>query len=363
MDTQQSFLDRINNAITAIKLTDKLFFTKNLGLMVRSGISLSQGLNSLAEQTENKKFRAVLQNIASLVREGKSLSESLTRHSDVFSEIFINMVQAGEESGNMEQVLKTLTNQMYKEHDLRSKVKGALAYPIVVFTAMTGITTGLVIFVVPKLTVMFSESNMKLPLPTLILLAISNMLVHYSYIVFPVFIALIILFLKARKTVRGKKLFHALTLRAPVIGKLAVKVNIARFARSLSSLLKTDIPVVQSFQITSKVLSNIYYREALEETAEKLKTGAHIHGILSGYTRLFPPTIIQMVSVGEETGKLDEILEEIANFYEEDLDTTLKNLPSLLEPILILCLGGTVGGIAIAIMLPIFSLSQAGGGA
>lgn len=347
--------------VTTITLTDKLFFTKNLGLMMKSGISLASGLSVLVKQTENKKFHAVLDDLAAAVEEGKTLSEAMGRHGEVFSEIFINMIRAGEESGNLEQVLKTLTNQLYKEHDLRSKVKGALAYPIVVFTAMIGVTVGLVIFVVPKLTAMFAESNMQLPLPTVILLAVSNLFVRYSYLIFAGLIVLAIVFIKARKTVLGKKIFHAAILRAPIIGRLAVKVNVARFSRSLASLMKTDIPVVQSFQITGTVLSNIYYRQAIERTAEKLKTGAHISESLAEHARLFSPTIIQMVSVGEETGKLDEILEEVANFYEEDLDTTLKNLPSLLEPILILFLGGTVGGIAVAIMLPIFGLSQAGG--
>ncbi len=358
-----AFIDRVNNIIVRITLTDKLFFTKNLGLMVRSGIALSEGLNSLAAQTENKKFRAVLTDVAARVQKGESLSDSLGNHKAVFPEIFLNMISAGEESGNLENVLKTLTNQMHKEHDLHSKVKGALAYPIVVFTAMIGITSGLVIFVVPKLTAMFSESGMVLPLPTRILVGISNALIDYSYIIAASILWVIFLFLRARKSQTGKRILHTITLRAPIIGRLAVKVNIARFARSLASLLKTDIPVVQSFQITASVLGNIYYRKALEETAEKLKTGANIHETLSEHANLFSPTIIQMVSVGEETGKLDEILEELAVFYEEDLDTTLKNLPAILEPILILFLGGTVGGIAIAIMLPIFSLSQVGGGA
>lgn len=355
------FIEKINDALTTVKLTDKLFFTQNLSLMARSGIPLSQALESLAKQTVNKKFKSILRDVVLHIQKGEPLSERLNAYPKVFSEIFVNMVHAGEESGNLEEVLQTLTRQLHNEHELMSKVKGAVAYPIVVLTAMLGITTGLVVFIVPKLAAMFTGSGMKLPLPTRILLAVSAFAGRYLYLLLAFVVITVIAFLRFKKTHTGKKVLHSLILKFPVVGALASKINIARFARSLASLLKTDIPIVKSFVIASKVLNNIYYQEALEKIGEQLKTGTGIAVNLSAYPHLFPPTITQMVSVGEETGKLDEILEQIALFYEEDLDNILKNLPSLLEPILILLLGATVGGVAIAIMMPIFSLSQTAG--
>jgi len=217
-------------------------------------------------------------------------------------------------------------------------------------------------FVIPKFATMFAESGLRLPLPTRILMAISTFSAHYFYIIIILFIALLIFFIKFKHTILGKKILHKILLHLPILAKLAMKVNLSKITRSLSSLLKTDIPVVKAFLITKGVVYNIYYQQALIEVAETLKTGASIHQCLEKYNNLFPRTIIQIVEVGEETGTLDKILAELAEFYEEDLDNNLKNLPSLLEPILILLLGITVGGVALSIMMPIFSLTQGVGG-
>ena len=330
--------------------------------MVKSGVPLNSALKSLSIQTDNLKFKKVLEEIGLRVQKGEALSSALTQSSKIFSDIFINMIAAGEESGKLDEVLDTLSHQMHKEHDLKSKVKGALAYPIVVLSAMLLITGGLIVFVIPKFATMFAESGLRLPLPTRILMAISTFSAHYFYIIIILFIALLIFFIKFKHTILGKKILHKILLHLPILAKLAMKVNLSKITRSLSSLLKTDIPVVKAFLITKGVVYNIYYQQALIEVAETLKTGASIHQCLEKYNNLFPRTIIQIVEVGEETGTLDKILAELAEFYEEDLDNNLKNLPSLLEPILILLLGITVGGVALSIMMPIFSLTQGVGG-
>jgi type IV pilus assembly protein PilC len=356
------FIQKINSALTPVKLTDKLFFTKNLRLMVKSGVPLNDALKSLAIQTSNLRFKKTLEQVASKVQKGESVSSAFAQPPKIFSDIFINMVAAGEESGKLDEVLDTLSHQMHKEHDLRSKVKGALAYPVVVLTAMLVITGGLVIFVIPKFTAIFAQSGLTLPLPTRILMAVSAFSVHYFYIIIILLVALLIFFIKFKQTILGKRILHKILLHLPILAKLIIKINLSKITRSLSSLLKTDIPVVKSFLITGGLVHNIYYQQALEDVAETLKTGASIHQCLEKYNNLFPRTVIQIVAVGEETGTLDKILAELAEFYEEDLDNTLQNLPSLLEPILILILGLTVGGIALAIMMPIFSLSQGVGG-
>jgi len=355
-------IKKINNKLTRVKLTDKLFFTKNLSLMIKSGIPLIDALDSLTKQTDNINLQSVLQSMSQQVKKGTSLSGAMSEHRPVFSDIFTNMVQAGEESGNLDEALKTLTIQMHKEHDLKSKVRGALAYPVVVLVAMVSIVIGLMIFVIPKMVSMFTSSGMELPLPTKILIKTSTFMANYYYILFLVLIIAIFAFVRFKKTATGQHILHGLILYLPIISTLSRKLNIARACRALASLLKTDVPVVDAFVIASNVLNNVYFKEALLVVSKKLKTGKQIHEALQQFPTLFPATILQMVLAGEQTGTLDTMLHEIAEFYEGDLDNSLKNLPSLLEPILILILGVTVGGIAISIMLPIFKLTEGAGG-
>lgn len=356
-----NFSDKMLLALTPVKLTDKLFFTKNLKLMIHASMPLTRALESLRLQTENKRLRSVLTAVHERIQKGDTFSDALRDHPRVFSEIFVNMVRAAEESGKLEEALETLALQMSKEHKLKSEIKGALAYPIVVLTVMIIVTTGLMVFVVPNLIEMLITTGVPLPLPTRILVAVSDFMVHYSYLLVIFLVASIIFFIRIRKTRAGKAVLHKIVLHMPVFGKLAQKVNLARSCRALASLLKTDIPVVESFIITSQVIANVYYKEAFLGTAEKLKKGVSIHEAINTYASLFTPTVVQMIAVGEETGTVDEILGDVALFYEEELDNNLKNLPSLLEPILILILGVTVGGIAVSIMMPIFSLTQGTG--
>lgn len=356
-----SLIEKLTNLIHRIKLTDKLFFAQNLTLMIKSGLSLSRGLAILAKQTENKRFKKIITDICQRVEKGQLLSKSLELHPQVFSSIFINMVKAGEESGRLDEILKELTLQIRKEHELLSKVKGALIYPIVVVVAMVGIVGGMMIFVIPQLTKMFTEAGVNLPLPTKILIAASAFLSQQLIFVLIFIVVSIVVFLKFKKTANGKQIFHKFILRLPILGAIALKVNLARFARSLSSLLKTDIPIVSSFEITATLLSNIYYKNALSAAAQKIVKGETIAASLADYNHLFPPVINQMILIGEETGKLDEVLADLAIFYEEDLDNIFKNLPSIIEPVLLLCLGVAVGGIAVAIMMPIYSLSKTAG--
>lgn len=357
----KSLFEKLYNLIYRVKLTDKLFFAQNLTLMIKSGVPLARGLSILAKQTENKKFKKIITDIGHRVEKGQLLSKSLEMHPQIFSAIFINMVKAGEESGRLDEILKELTLQMRKEHELLSKVKGALIYPIVVVAAMVSIVSGMMIFVIPKLTAMFTEAGVELPLPTKILIIASNFLSRQLILVLIVLAAAVILFLKFKKTTAGKQILHKFILRSPILGTIALKINLARFARNLASLLKTDIPIVVSFEITATLLSNVYYKNALKIGAQKIVKGETIGASLADYNKLFPPVISQMILIGEETGKLDEVLADLANFYEEDLDNIFKNLPSIIEPILLICLGVIVGGIAIAIMMPIYSLSRTAG--
>jgi type IV pilus assembly protein PilC len=341
-----------------VKLVEKVFFTQNLQVMVKAGLSVSVALRTLAQQTTNKTFQAILLDLYTKVDKGNSLADALALYPNVFPELFVNMIRAGEKSGKLEDVLLQLTIQLRKSHALIAKVRGALTYPVIVVTAMIGIGIAMITLVIPKITSIFEEVNATLPLPTRLLIAVSDFTVAYALWLAIGFVLLVMIFFQIIHTKKGRFIWHALLLKLPIISPILRKINLAKFARTFSSLIKTDIPVVQSFQITASTLGNSHYRQAIDDAAERVKKGVQIATILSEYPKLFPPLVVQMVSVGEETGTIDTILSELANFYEEDVDRTMSNLTSILEPILILILGAGVGALAVAIILPIYTLTQ-----
>lgn len=357
--------DKINNIqlwlekFTTIPISEKLFFVQYLGIMLKAGISLSAALETLAKQTKNKRFARIIGQVSRNVEKGVSFTESLRPYEKVFGQLFINMVESGEISGKLEEVLKKLYIQFKKNHELISKVKSALTYPTVILFAMCGIGTFMMIVVVPKITVMFKDFNAELPLPTKLLIKFSDSLVAHGVLYLIAFIVLILILRQLTKTAKGKHALHALLLKLPIFGPIIKKINLARFARTISSLLKTDIMIIKSFQITAQVLGNIYYREALLGMGDKIKKGGAISEIISGYPKLFPPVVVQMIAVGEETGELDYVLEELAEFYESEIDQTMNNLPAIIEPILILTLGLVVGAMAVAVIMPMYSLTSA----
>lgn len=345
--------------IQGVPVVQKIFFTQNLAVMLRGGFSISRAMATLALQTNHHYFKRIILSLQSELEAGSNFSQALKKYPGVFSELFVNMIAAGEVSGKLDDVLKTLTLQMKKDHQLVSKVKGALTYPIVVVVAMIGAAVAMITFVVPKLTAVFSDSRVALPLPTRILIAISDQLVHYGLWYGLGVGVLVVLFILFARTKTGHRLLDGLLLNAPVIGPIIRKVNLARFTRSLSAMLATDIPIIQTFQIIAKTLSSAHYRQSIEEASQALRTGLTISKVLERYPKLYPPLIEQMVSVGEESGTLDEVSGELANFLEEEVDQTMANLSTIIEPVLLLVLGAGVAGMAVAILLPMYSLGNA----
>jgi len=360
-EKKTNFLAKINDLLlkfSRIPLSEKLFFIQYLGIMLKAGISLSIALKTLAKQTTNKKFARIITDISNNVERGVSFTESLKPHEETFGQLFISMVESGEISGKLEEVLAQLYIQFKKQHELISKVKGALTYPVVIIAAMIGIGTFMMIVVVPQITAMFKEFNAELPLATKVLIATSDALIKHGVLVLLGLILFIILFIKLLKTYRGKYYWQKLLLKLPIFSPIIKKINLARFARTISSLLKTDIMIIKSFQITANVLGNLHYRQALEEMAVKIKKGGKINEVVANYPKLFPPVVTQIISVGEETGELDYILSELAQFYEGEVDQIMNNLPSIIEPLLILTLGVVVGGMAVAIIMPMYTLTS-----
>lgn len=348
----------IRRKLTGVKLTQKIFFTENLRVMIKAGLSLTEALRTLALQTESKAFRAIIETLKAEVEKGRSLSQALGAFPNVFPPIFVNMVSAGEISGTLEKTLEQLTTQMRKDYELISKIKSAMTYPAVIVAATVVIVTGMIVFVIPQILSIFEEIGAEeLPLPTRMLIAVTDFVTNYWYLAILGAVGLVSGFLWFIRTEVGKALWHKILLNLWIIGPIVKKVNLARFTRTLSSLMRTDIPIVQALQISGEIVRNVYYRDACAAMAEAVKKGEAVSQILDRYPKLFPPLIVQMTAVGERAGTVDSMLEEIAEFYEKQVDQIMESLSSIIEPILILFLGVAVGGIALAIITPIYSLT------
>ncbi|MEA3249211.1 MAG: type II secretion system F family protein [Patescibacteria group bacterium] len=359
-----NIFSRIDNWLvrnTSVPLTQKVFFTENLRVMIHAGLSMSEALNTLAMQSESKSFRKIITTVKEDVESGKSLSAGLSKYPRSFPDIYRSMIQVGEISGTLENVLEELTQQMKKDHKLRTKVRGAMTYPIVILIAMVGITIGLLVFVLPKLLGIFKEfgDTVQLPLATKMLITTSDFVQNNGILTAVIIIATVMLFMSAIRIPIGKKIFHWILLKGPIIGPISKKVNLARFSRTLSGLLRTDIPVVQSLEITSQVVGNIHYHNAILDTSEKIKKGATIAESMETHKNVFPPLVVQMTFVGERSGNVDDLLADVADFYEAQVDQVLDNMSSIIEPVLILILAGMVGGIALAVITPMYTLTEA----
>jgi len=361
-DEQQMELSTIDSYLlrfTSIKLIDKVFFIQHLEVMLRSGFSIGRALRTLALQTSNKRFQVIIGDIRGKVESGVAFSKALRNHPKVFPELIVNMIEAGELSGKLDSVLKQITIQLRKEHTLKSKVRGALIYPIIVLMAMVGIGIAMIIFVIPKITDIYEEADAELPLMTKVLIGVSKFSTENGLLMLLGSIAIVVMFIRVIRTDTGKWYYHRLVLRLPVVGPIAKKINLAQFSRTFTSLLQTDVPIVTAFKIISKTVGNVVYRRFFDQAADELKKGKPISTLLSQDTKLFPPMTTQMVTIGEESGTLDTTTEEIASFYEEDVDQTMANLSTIIEPILMLVLGVGVGGMAIAIIMPMYNITNA----
>lgn len=341
-----------------VPATAKIFFLQNLSVMVKTGVPLIGAVKTLKEQTKNRKLRLILTDLEEKIRQGKNFGECLEPYQKDFGELFINMIKAGEASGNLEEILNRLYLQTKKDHALKMKVRNAMTYPTIIVIAMLGIGGFVVFFVLPNITKLFIDLNVELPLATKILIAVSNFAQANGILTAVSLLIIIAVFTKVIRTKKGKYLFDALILKLPIIASIIKKINLARTARGLSSLIKTDIAITETLGITSRMLGNYHYRQALSTASEQVKKGEKLEIIFKNYPKIFPPVITQMIAVGEETGTLDEVLENLANFYEEEVFQTMDTLPTIIEPILMLLIGFGVAGIALAVLMPMYSLTE-----
>lgn len=344
-----SFLDKVS-------LKEKTFFTRNLTVMISAGISLPRSLSTLAEITKNKKFKKVLLEIVGEVNKGQSFSSTLKKYPDVFSELFCSLIRAGEESGTMEDSLKNLTQQMERQGELRSKIIGAIIYPVVVISAMIGIGIMMLVMVIPKLAETFKEIGAELPITTKIVMYMGDFMSQKWYLFILMIIVLAIIFKILSKTEAGKKILDKISLKLPVISPIVQKINSAYTVRTIGSLVNSGVPITNALEITAGILGNVYFKEALIGSADLVRKGKKLSEALKGYGSLYPLIALQMVEVGEETGETADILQKLADFFEEEVANTTKNLSSIIEPVLMLLIGGAIGFFAISMMQPLYSI-------
>ena len=342
--------------LSGVSLVEKMVFTQHLAVMVESGLNLSQALKTLAIQSKSGKFKKILGEVESNVRQGRTFSDSLSQYPKVFSELYVNMVKVGETAGNLEEVLKILADQMKKDHDLVSRVKGAMVYPGVILAAMIAIGTLMMIVVVPQLKEVFDDMEIELPETTRAVLSLSDFIKNNIIMVFLAVIIVVILIRLFSKTTTGKRFFHAIYKDMPLIGNIVKKINAARFARTFSALIDSGVSIVKTLEITSGTLSNYYFKHALLDSAKTVQKGQPLSQSIGLYKNLFPPMVVQMIEVGEETGNLSDVLKNLANFYEAEIDNITKNLSSIIEPILMIIIGIAVGFFAVSMIQPMYSM-------
>ncbi len=334
-----------------------IMFAHHLSVMVKSGLSLSKSLSALERQTKNAKFAEVIKKTNSDVAKGTSFADALDAHPEVFDDLFVNMIRIGELSGSLDSTLSLLSEQMKKDYELRSKIKGAMTYPAVILTAMVAVGIVVMVYVIPKLTMIFQSMNVELPASTKFLIALSNLFLNHGVLILA---ALIFLAMSAKLFFRGKnsKFVDMVILKLPIFGDISQKVNIARFARTTSSLIKGGVSISVALKTVSKTLSNYYYQESTRVAAERIEKGLRLKDSLEEFGDLYSPLVLQMIEVGEETGSLDDILLDLAKFYEDEVSETTKNLSTIIEPVLMIVMGIAVGFFAISIIQPMYSIAD-----
>ena len=339
-----------------IPISEKMFFTRNLQVMISAGLSIPRSLDIISCQVKSKTFKNALTNIKEQVSKGQRFSDSLSLYPKIFPDLFQSMIKVGEETGTMEEVLKTLATQMERSYDLQSKIKGAMTYPTVICSAMILIGAAMLIIVVPQLSSVFDEMGIKLPMSTQIMINLGKFLAQKWYFALAIIAGIVVFFLWFSKKPFGKKTIALLLLKVPIISPMVKDINSAYTVRNLSSLSAAGVPLPKSLEITADTLGNIFYKKALIDCAEKVRKGEKLSEALKSYSGIYPQTVIQMIAVGEETGETSTILGRLADFYEQNVSETTKNMASIIEPIMILVLGGAIGFFAIAMMQPLNSI-------
>ena len=345
----------LNSFFSKVSSKDLVTFTRQLSTMVNAGLPLSEALTILKVQLKPN-FGKIISDIVQSIQGGSSFGDALEKHS-IFPQVYVSLVRAGEAAGVLDEILLRLSDNLEKQHEFKAKTRGALLYPVIVIIGMGVVMTIMMIFVIPKLTTLYQDFNAELPITTRVLIATSNFFVNFWYVVIFAIIIGIYAFQNWRKTKLGRHQIDKFVLSLPVFGNLKIKLILTEFTRTLALLIGAGITIIEALNIVSKALDNVVFKEALDAAAKDIETGQPLAEALVKH-EIFPPIVPQMVSVGEETGKLDEVLKKVSLYFEAEAENVVRNLSTAIEPFIIIVLGLGVGFLIVAIILPIYNLTS-----
>ncbi|MCX6751158.1 MAG: type II secretion system F family protein [Candidatus Nomurabacteria bacterium] len=355
-DNSFDFSDILGRIFSRIKTEELIIFTKNLSGMLRAGLSLSRALSVLKKQTKNVVFDKILTSLSDEIDAGGTLSTGFAKFPNVFSKLFVSMTRAGEESGDLAGTLSEVGANLEKAHSLNKKIKGALIYPGVILSAMVLIGVLMFAFVVPTLANTFKELGVELPASTRFIIALGNFFSQYLILSFVLIIGSVVAIVSLLRASFMKRYVDYVVIRLPVVGKLSKELNTARTTRTMSSLLLSGVSITRAIEITGDVVQNIYYKRVLEDAKKEIEKGAPFSKAFEENPKLYPVMMTEMVQVGEETGKLSDMLSQVASFYEGEIENKTKNLSIIIEPVLMIVIGAAVGFFAISMISPLYSI-------
>lgn len=351
-------VEKINYKISRVKQDELVMMTRNLGSMLVAGLALSRALSVIERQSKNPRLKGIVVDLIAQINKGLPFHEALERYPKTFSNLYVAMISAGEESGQMAETLQTLSVQMERSSTLKKKIKGAMIYPAIVITILIIIGVLMMIFVMPSITGTFKSLEVDLPATTQFLMTVSDFMAANAVLSIVGMIAAIGGFIAALRTGPGKRVSSWVIPKLPVIGKMAKETNAARTARTLSSLLSSGVDVIRSLEITRDVVQNYYYKQIINDAALRVEKGTALSEIFIERDDLYPILVGEMIMVGEETGNIAKMLHELAEFYEAEVEQKTKDLSTIIEPLLMVVIGGTVGFFALAMIAPIYSISD-----
>lgn len=352
-------LERYNlNIFSRVKQKDLVFFFRQMSVMIDANLPIVKGLKILIKQTANKRLKAIIASVADEVDGGAKLSEAMGNFSDVFGSFYVSIIKSGETSGRLSEVMNYLADQEEKDYELQSKVRGAMIYPAFIVSVLVVVGFLVMTFVLPKITTILRESGVKLPIATRFLIGVSNGLLAWWWEIIILAVVLVVVFMGYIRTANGRRQFDLFKIKMPIFGKIFRSIYLVRICRSFATLLRGGVPMSSALEVVKEVTGNKIYQEILNQTAKEVAEGNSIFEsfLLSPY---IPVTVAQMVQVGEETGKLEEVLMKITDFYGREIDNSMRNLSTLIEPVIIVILGIGVAFFALAVILPIWQMSAA----
>ncbi|PKM91790.1 hypothetical protein CVU82_01110 [Candidatus Falkowbacteria bacterium HGW-Falkowbacteria-1] len=356
-EVSNSLMVKINNKLTPIKNKDLVIFSRQFAVMISAHVTVTEALYTIIEQTENAHFKNIISGIAYNVDGGALLSDALKQNNHIFSDFYCNLIKAGETSGKLDEILSYLADEMEKDFDMLNKFKGAMIYPAFILSGLVAVGVVFIFFVLPELTTMLQETGATLPLPTRIVISITEFGQKYYLAIVIAVVAFIFLFRMFLKTNFGRRKFDYLLIKLPSIGKLFQLIYLVRFCRSLSTLLKGGVSVNKSLAIVGDILNSTVYKDIIKETINNVSEGGSIISALED-SDYVPKMIPEMMSVGEKTGRLDDILEEVAKFYDKDVRNKLNNISAIIEPAIMVIMGLGVGIMVAAIILPMYNMAS-----